>query len=102
VSAKWFFGIAFVLVAAIVGVGFFASSNPDGLEFVAQSLGFSGSASESATSGSPVADYAVAGVENAWLATALAGLAGVALVLVLGMVLGLAVRRSRREPVEPS
>jgi cobalt/nickel transport protein len=75
-----------VLVAAVLSA--WASSHPDGLEHVAQSLGFAGSAQDSVTSGSPLADYSAPGVEDPRLSRGLAGVLGVAVVgLVMAVLL---------------
>ena len=75
-------GLAVSLLLA-VGVSFFASTTPDGLEHVAQTLGFADAAQDSAVADSPLADYGTAGVEHGWLSTAVAGLAGLALTGVI-------------------
>ncbi len=66
-----------IFVAAIIS--FYASSNPDGLEFVAEQVGFLNTAKDSVTAGSPLADYAFAGLENERISVALAGIIGVLL-----------------------
>jgi cobalt/nickel transport protein len=71
-----------LIVAAVVSA--WASAHPDGLEHVAQTLGFAGSAQDSMTSGSPLADYSTPGVEDARLSGGLAGVLGVA---VVGLVM---------------
>ncbi|MGL4742832.1 MAG: PDGLE domain-containing protein, partial [Dermatophilaceae bacterium] len=76
-------GLAVSLLLA-VGLSFYASGHPDGLEYVAGSAGFVDSAEESATAGSPLADYGVSGVENARLSGGLAGAVGV---LATGLVM---------------
>ncbi len=87
---------------SVVGVGIalcvaalspLASAAPDGLERVAEDLGFSGSAT-----GAPfvlLGDYVVPGVEDPAIATILAGALGVA--VVLGFAIA-ASRLRRREP----
>jgi cobalt/nickel transport system permease protein len=60
-----------------------ASPWPDGLERVAGRLGFSGRALEPPLTPSPVPDYAVPGIASDGLATALAGLLGIAVVFLL-------------------
>jgi cobalt/nickel transport protein len=76
------------LTAALVLLGvLIASSLPDGLESVAETLGFAGRASPVAA-WSPFADYEAAFVEGSWLAQAAAGLVGVALVWAFGALLG--------------
>ena len=86
--------IGLVVSAVIAGVlSFYASSRPDGLTHVAQSLGFAGTARDSATAASPLAGYAVSGVGDARLSGGLAGLAGV---VVTGLVMGALVLLLRR------
>ena len=72
-------GLAVSLIVAAV-VSAWASAHPDGLEHVAQTLGFAGSAQDSVASGSPLADYSAPGVEDARLSGGLAGVLGVAVV----------------------
>lgn len=75
-------GLGVSLVLAVV-VSLFASASPDGLEHVAETLGFADTAGDSAVAGSPLADYGTAGVGNEWLSTAIAGVVGL---LVTGLV----------------
>jgi hypothetical protein len=90
----------------VLGLAFFvspyASSSPDGLEKVSVDKGFADSAKESATAGSPLADYGVKGVENESLSTGLAGIIGVAITFGVGLMLFGLLRtiRARRRPVE--
>lgn len=90
-----------LLVSALVAgvLSYYASGRPDGLTHVAQSLGFAGTARGSVTSGSPLADYSVAGVDDARLSGGVAGLVGVAVtgLLMAGLVLLLRRRRPRSE-----
>lgn len=79
------------------GLSILASANPDGLEFVGQSLGFGSAARDSALAGSPLSDYAVAGVESAALASGLAGLFGVLVTAAVGIGL-MQLVRGRRTP----
>ena len=91
-------GLAVSVLLAVV-VSSYASGHPDGLEFVSARLGFLDSARDSATAGSPLADYGVRGVEDARLSGGLAGLAGVVEtgLVMLGLVLLLRrLGRSRR------
>lgn len=92
-----------LLVALLVaGVGsYYASSHPDGLEYVAEKTGFGHTAEDSATSDSPLADYQVRGVDDARLSGGLAGVIGT--VAVLGLAGGLFwVVRRRPAPSETS
>lgn len=80
-----------LLVAGVLS--WFASSSPDGLEHVAQTLGFAETAQEHAAAGGPLADYRTEGVEDARISGGLAGVIGV---LVTGLLMGallLALRR---------
>jgi hypothetical protein len=66
-----------IFVAAVVS--FYASGYPDGLEFVAEQVGFLNTAKDSAVASSPLADYAFVGLENERISVALAGIIGVVL-----------------------
>lgn len=68
--------VATLFLAGVVS--FYASSSPDGLEKVADKIGFLDTAKDPATAGSALADYGVKGVENERLSVGLAGVAGVA------------------------
>ena len=88
----------FTILALAVAIGLatavspFASSNPDGLERVAEDKAFieAGKAQDG-----PISDYAFPGVENERLATGLAGFTGTLVVFALGVVL---VKVARRRP----
>jgi cobalt/nickel transport protein len=89
------FLVAGILVTLLIaGVGsFYASSSPDGLEATAAEQGFDSTARDSATAGSPLADYATAGIDHARLSGGLAGIVGVLVVLALAGGLVMVVRR---------
>ncbi|MDA0178866.1 energy-coupling factor ABC transporter permease [Solirubrobacter phytolaccae] len=86
----------FVVVGLAVAIGLataaspFASSHPDGLERVAEDKGFA--VAGQASSG-PISDYAFPGLDDARLATGLAGFAGTLAVFAVGSAL---VRGRRR------
>ncbi len=82
-----------VSAALAGGVSYYASSHPDGLNKVAIDLGFAEAEKESALSGSPLADYSVAGIESERLSTAVAGITGVLATAAVGGVLYLWVRK---------
>lgn len=83
-SRRTFFALALLVSLAIAGVGsYYASTHPDGLEHVAEQAGFLDSAEDPQVSG-PLADYRTEGVEGDRLSGGLAGVAGVALVGVIG------------------
>ena len=68
----------FVLSLVLAGVvSNFASSNPDGLEKVAEDIGFLDSAKDHTYADGPLADYGVKGIENERLSTGTAGVIGV-------------------------
>ncbi len=78
VSAKRFYiGGALISLILAGGVSFYASSHPDGLEKVANDIGFIETAKDPATAGSALADYGIAGVENERASVGLAGVIGV-------------------------
>lgn len=102
-GGRWFAGRRFYVVAALVClliagvVSLLASSQPDGLERVAQDTGFADTARDSATSDSPLADYQVA-VSDAGpspVGTAAAGVVGVAITAAVAFgVFALVARRT--------
>jgi len=78
-SAKknfYLFGFLVTLILAGV-VSFYASSSPDGLEKVADKIGFIDTAKDSPLANAPLADYGVKGVKNERLSVGLAGIIGV-------------------------
>ena len=64
-------------------LSFYASANPDGLEFVAEQVGFLNTAKDSAVAGSPLADYALTGLENDRFSVGIAGIVGVILTAII-------------------
>ena len=86
-----------VVVALVAFVAPWASSEPDGLERVAQDQGFAATEEEHALENGPVAGYAVEGVENEGLGTALSGLLGVVVTFAVGSALFAVVRRGGRK-----
>ena len=58
-------------------VSFYASSDPDGLEKVAEDVGFIETAKDHTLDNSALADYGVAGLENERLSVGIAGILGV-------------------------
>lgn len=75
-------GLVVALLLAGV-VSYYASSHPDGLEYVAGQEGFSETAKDHHTAGGPMADYSTKGVDNARLSGGIAGVTGTLLVLAL-------------------
>jgi hypothetical protein len=96
----WVVGLVVTLLIAGVA-SWYASGHPDGLEWAAEQAGFLGTASDSASAGSPLADYAVSGVDDGRLSGGLAGVIGV--LATLGIASGLVLvlrRRAARQPAE--
>jgi hypothetical protein len=86
----WLVGLGVALVCAGVVSGF-ASAFPDGLEYVAELLGFAEAAQEPVVA-APLADYLVPGVDPA-LSGGLAGVLGTVVVLAAGLLLARLLRR---------
>lgn len=77
-KAKKFYLVASLVTLLLAGVlSFYASSSPDGLEKVAERIGFIDTAKEHAISDSPLADYGVKGVDNDRVSVGLSGVIGV-------------------------
>ena len=78
-TSKKFYVSGLLVSLLLAGVvSFYASSHPDGLEKVAEEIGFIETAKDPATAGSALADYGVAGVENERASVGIAGVLGVA------------------------
>jgi hypothetical protein len=92
-------GLIAALVVAVV-VSQFASSSPDGLEYVAEQEGFAETAADHDLADAPLADYGENVSENSWLNTAVAGIAGVLLTLGLGYGLFWVARKTNRDRAE--
>ena len=84
-----------ILVCLVLAgfVSYYASTRPDGLNFVAARTGFADSAGPHASDGSPFAGYETTGVADARVSRGVAGVVGGALVFVIAGGLFLAVRR---------
>ena len=76
-------------------LSFYASSSPDGLEKVAEDKGFLDTAQESANSGSVLADYGVAGIDNERLSVGLSGLIGVIATLAISLIIFKTIARKK-------
>jgi len=97
VKTRTVFVVGLVVALLIGGVAsYYASSHPDGLEYVADKVGFLDTADEHAAADGPMADYAVKGVDDPRLAGGLAGVIGILVTLAIAGGIALAVRR--REP----
>lgn len=93
-SSKKFF-VSSIIISAILagGVSFYASSSPDGLEKVAEDIGFIETAKDHTLGDSTLADYGVAGIDNERLSVGLSGLIGVAATGIVGYGLFMLIKR---------
>jgi hypothetical protein len=95
--------LAFVVVGLSVAIALatvvsqWASSDPDGLNKVAEDKGFASTEREHDLSDSPVAGYEVEGVEDERISKALSGLLGVGLTFAVGAGLFAIVRGRKRQ-----
>jgi cobalt/nickel transport system permease protein len=92
-NLAWAIGLVIALALAVLSP--IASSNPDGLEWVAEQAGFLETAREATFTIIP--DYVMPGVSDEALATIIAGVVGT--VLVFGIALAVAWSRSRNRAV---
>ncbi|WP_200958011.1 PDGLE domain-containing protein [Nocardioides sp. Soil805] len=91
---RTFLALGLLVCLLVAGVAsYYASSHPDGLEYVAEQTGFLDSAEDSAASDSPLAGYSTDGVDDARLSGGLAGAAGVVVMLLLSTGLFWTLRR---------
>ncbi|WP_199904910.1 PDGLE domain-containing protein [Nocardioides sediminis] len=99
---RTFLALGLLVCLLVAGVAsYYASSHPDGLEYVAEQTGFLDSAEDSATADSPLADYSTRGVEDERLSGGLAGVIGVVVMLLLSSGLFWALRR-RQDKADPA
>ena len=83
-STRRFFAVFLLAALLIAGVAsYYASTHPDGLNFVAEKAGFVEKEKPSATSDGPLAGYSTKGIENERLSGGVAGVAGCLIVLGL-------------------
>jgi hypothetical protein len=91
---RWFTILALALAVGLATAASpFASASPDGLERVAGDEAFLDRHVAKVQEHAPVADYALPGVDDSRVATALAGFAGTLVVFVLGYGVAAVVRR---------
>ena len=96
-SNKKFYLVFLLVTIGLAGiVSFYASSSPDGLEKVAEDVGFIETAKDHSLDNSALADYGVAGIENERLSVGLAGIIGV---IATGVLMYLIIKFiSRKKP----
>ena len=91
-----FYIIGFVVSLFLAGVvSFYASSSPDGLEKVAQDIGFIDTAKDHTNADGALADYGVKGIENERASVGVAGIIGV---IGTAVVAGLGFKLIARKP----
>lgn len=91
-----FYVAGFIVALFLAGVvSFYASSSPDGLEKVAQDIGFIDTAKDHTNADGTLADYSVKGIENE---RASVGVAGVIGVIGTAVVAGIGFKLIARKP----
>jgi cobalt/nickel transport protein len=86
--------IGLIIALFLAGIiSMFASSSPDGLEKVAENLGFLEKGEGEPAIKSPAPDYALPGLKNEKLATSIAGIAGTLVVFGLGYGIAFLLKR---------
>jgi len=91
-----FYIVGFIVSLFLAGVvSFYKSSSPDGLEKVAQDIGFIDTADDHSNADGTFADYGVKGIENE---RASVGVAGVIGVIGTAVVAGIGFKLIARKP----
>jgi hypothetical protein len=88
----WVVGIAIVALVVVV-LAPLASSDPDGLERVAEDTGFIGQAQN--VVGGLFGDYGIPGIDDPTVSTILSGLLGVGILLVVVFLVGRVLARRK-------
>ena len=89
-----FYIAGFIVSLFLAGVvSFYASSDPDGLERVAEDIGFIETAKDHTFGDFTLSDYGIAGLENARLSVGFAGLIGVVATALVAMGLFMLIRK---------
>jgi cobalt/nickel transport protein len=108
ISRSWRFGvlanrkfyvIGFIVSLFLAGVvSFYASSSPDGLEKVAEDIGFIETAKDHSNADGALADYGVKGIENERTSVGVAGIIGViGTAVVAGVGFKLIARKPKKD-----
>jgi len=100
-TGEWAVTAAGVIVAIglVLFVSPFACAWPDGLEKVANDLGFEHRGAADPVFSSPIPDYAIPGMTSSFWATALAGLTGLLATFTLLVLFGLGMTRCRQHDI---
>lgn len=92
---KFYLSFFLVAIALAGGASYYASSQPDGLEKVADEEGFLDTAKDSAVADSPLSDYGIVGLDNERLSVGLAGVIGVVATALVALALFTLLRKKR-------
>jgi cobalt/nickel transport protein len=99
-TSKTFLVSGLLVALLVAGVAsFYASSHPDGLNFVAEKAGFVDHEKTSAAADGPLAGYQTQGIDDDRVSGGVAGVAGSLLVLALAGGLFWGLRRRTPSPV---
>ena len=94
ISNRKFYASALLISALLAGgLSFYASSSPDGLEKVAEDVGFIESAKDHTFADFTLSDYGISGLENARLSVGFAGLIGVVATALVALGLFMLIRK---------
>ena len=75
-NRRFFISAAIVIAVIVALAAAFVSSHPDGLEWVAEKLGFVSKAAQEDLISAPMPDYSLGGIKSPFWSTVLAGTAG--------------------------
>lgn len=92
---KFYLSFFLVAIALAGGASYYASTQPDGLEKVAEEEGFLDTAKDSAVADSPLSDYGILGLDNERLSVGLAGVIGVTATALVALALFTLLRKKR-------
>ncbi len=97
VGVRRFVVVGLAVVVVLAGImSYYASASPDGLEKVAADQGMDAAAIDSATAGSPFAEYSVTAIDDQRLSGGVAGIVGVGLTFAVAGGVVLMMRRQGR------
>lgn len=95
-NKKYLLGIMIFCILLGVTASFLASEYPDGLEWVAGQIGFLTAGEGKEAISSPLPDYVFPGIENRFIAGALAAILGTVITFFIALLLGkLIIKRNR-------
>jgi cobalt/nickel transport protein len=97
-NKKFYIGTLLISLLLAGVVSFYASSNPDGLEKVAETIGFIETAKDHTIADGPLADYGVKGVDSERLSVGLSGVIGVLATAGISVGLFYFLRKDKSKP----